>query len=547
MSSLPAGARADAFRLGLVSLATSAVATRGFGQYSDDWNFFGQLDSVQGSSILARMTALFGPLPARPLQGLAHAVLHRALGSDLAAHYAVIALLDLAIVLVLHRLILRAGGVRGLALAVSLIYIALPHATTARWWISTLSTPIALLLALVALHAARRVGSAEAGHRGLPVVATAGASLAAAFAYEIPLPLLALAPILAASEARHHPGVERRRAAFVTGSLAVALPVIAAFLYKRAVSSRGAPPAEPFAWGRYILHRIFEIGYGELGRDLPRRAAAAIGDLGALDLATVAMLTLFAVWGLGRATGNEEDRGRRRLWWLAMLAGPPLYLLGYLVAFVTTDLGLSDVGLDNRTAVAAAIGIAFAFAGLAGGVAGFAPRGIRSPAISVAVAAVFALALLVTLRAADDWRAAARAQDRVVTAVRAVAPRLPANGARLLIDGACPYVGPAPVFERRLDTSRMLQSVLGDPAAEGDVLRPGSTLDAGGFSASAYAVPSRVAYGPGLFVLDVPAREIVPLPDATAAAGYLAAHPASSLAACPPSREGQGVLPARRR
>jgi len=542
MSSLPAGARADALRLGAVSLATSAVAMRGFGRYSDDWNFFVQLDRVASGSIVERMSAAFGGWPSRPVQAFAHALLHRIADDRLVAHYLLLALLDLAAVLLLHRLVLRLGGSRALALSASLIFTVLPHATTSRWWIASLAAALSLALVLLALHVALGLGQVAPESRKPRLLLLAALALAAAFTYEMPVPLLLLTPLLAGTADRRR-GKSRSARDLAVAALAVAAPVAGAIVYKRIVTGRSEPPAEPLTWGRYIFGRIFEVGFGELGRDLPRRAAAAVGSLSTLDVAAAVLLTLFAVYATGRAVA--ADPPPRRKWWLAAVAGPPLFLLGYLVAFVTQSLGLSDVGLDNRTAVAAAIGVAFTFAGLGGILAGLVPRGGRAVATSLALGTIFALALLVMLRTAKDWRAAARRQEAVVAAVRHAAPRLPPEP-RVIVDGACPYVGPAPVFERRLDTSRMLQATLDDPAVEGDVLRPGSTLGPAGFDASAYAVPSHFDYGPRLVVLDVATGNPTPLPDAAAAADYLAAHPESSLVRCPPSREGQGVLPVRR-
>jgi hypothetical protein len=208
-----------------------------------------------------------------------------------------------------------------------------------------------------------------------------------------------------------------------------------------------------------------------------------------------------------------------------------VYGLGYAVFLATNDMGFSTTGMVNRTAIAAAIGMAMM---LVSGAA-LIKRG-RYFAPSIAVACFCGVMINGTL--ASMWTAASQQQAAVLTRIRASLPVL-SPATTILLDGFCPNIGPAVVFESAWDLGVALRRAYRDPTLAGDVLGPTTRSDPAGVYNVVYGETIRHAYSDRLLVLDYRSGDVSHLSDEPMASAYL--DQAWDRWSCPASQESKGV------
>jgi hypothetical protein len=102
--------------------------------------------------------------------------------------------------------------------------------------------------------------------------------------------------------------------------------------------------------------------------------------------------------------------------------------------------------------------------------------------------------------------------------VRGVPP-----GSTVILDGICPYNGPAILFEGPWDVGGALTLALRRPVT-GDVVSPRMTMESRGLATSIYKEPSFYRYGPNLFVYDARRRLLTRLSDARSAVTYFSSR-----------------------
>ncbi len=107
------------------------------------------------------------------------------------------------------------------------------------------------------------------------------------------------------------------------------------------------------------------------------------------------------------------------------------------------------------------------------------------------------------------------------------------------MDGICPYVGPAIVFEAPWDVGGALRLTYRDPTIAGDVLTSRIHAESTGLKSIVYGEATVHPYSELLIVFDVRSGGTVRLREESTARAYLNA--AEGRSTCPASREGEGV------
>ncbi|MDH4135567.1 MAG: hypothetical protein OEW09_02465, partial [Anaerolineae bacterium] len=177
-----------------------------------------------------------------------------------------------------------------------------------------------------------------------------------------------------------------------------------------------------------------------------------------------------------------------------------------------------------------------------GWVSTFLPSGqLRRCFFCMVVALLCTSGFLVINTIASFWIAAYRQEQEVLADIRQQFPTLPA-GSTLILDGVCPYVGPAIVFERNWDLTGALLMVYRDDSLRADVVTPSLEVTEDGLTKSLYcgAIVNHHPYKK-LFVYHVGRKMTYPLPDAEAARLYFRTFNPDHSNGCPPGREGHGV------
>ena len=532
---------ADFGSLLAICLLSSVTYLGGLGFYSDDWGILHEFDSMWTAGInLARLFSDFNP---RPLQGVYIATLYASFGHAALGYHAVNTLLLAVSICLLHLFLVQLGVGRSMAFAASAVTAVLPQLSTIRVWIASDQITLSMALALVSLICHLRfVRARKAGW----LLASVFTALLCVAAYEIFAPFIVLfGAVYALVDIR-----SGRPARQPILGLLPALSLALAGIVKGAVSNR--LETRP---GAYLVEArtFFRSGYDwrhDYGLNLfaaldvhyPATIAAwtrefveiFAGRVGVSVLIAASAAGALTFWRIARA--NRRDRAPL---WILFVLGLTTWVFGHGVFLVTEEIMFSPSGIANRVLVAAAIGVGMILVAFIACMAGVLPDHLRLPSFAFVIAFVVFVGTAQIARAASYWVDAAVAQKRFLSTARADLYRLP-TGSIVIVDGLCPYDGPAIVLEAYWDTGGALSHALGRDV-RADVVSPRMFLREKGFATSIYGFRSFYPYSPGLYVYDPRVRRVTGLPDAASARRYFQ-HSARRPLRCPEGYVGQGVL-----
>jgi hypothetical protein len=541
----------DSLFVFLIVVGSVAPYLRGLGFYSDDWSFLADMTGSREPTIWSAFEALYRDvMRMRPVQIFVLAVLFRLFKLDPLGYHVVNTAL-LGVGAVLCYLVCRELGIgRHIALAIALVFGVLPHYSTDRFWVATIQVTLAMTLYLLSFHADLRATRSTAtdswGWRGLALAAM----IASVLAYEVFLPFFFLNAVLAA--------VQARRAVRVGGRpvpTAVRLPVLLAttalmllpvLLWKlQAAAPRLASQTigqKVAAFGRLIKTAV-AVSYGEYGIRLPLIVVRILRHYPSVTVSATALATASIVfmymWCVTRETGNQ---GRSAAAAAAALMGTGfgIFFLGHVVFFYTQNADYSTTGINNRVAIAAALGIALGWVGaIVAIVAPITRERLRNAAFAGGVAAAAGVSVLIVDTIGLFWVEAYRQEQQVLHEISRAFPHLPPE-TTLILDGVCPYVGPAVVFDANWDLAGALRIMYRDDTIRADIVTPNLRVEETGLKVSTYGAVIEYPYR-RLLLYHAGLQRHFALDDADAAREYFQTHNPTRDGHCPSGREGHGV------
>jgi hypothetical protein len=285
------------------------------------------------------------------------------------------------------------------------------------------------------------------------------------------------------------------------------------------------------------------VHFGELGLALPWKVLRALREHpDAFVLVVGAAIGLATAVHLARVARPDALRAGRVGWPLLIAMGFVLFGVGYGVTLMTWEIGFHATGPNNRTANAAAIGVGWVFASVIGWICSRMPsERVRGVAFATLIGLLAAGCTILTGTIAGFWERASDRQDVVIRAVLERFPTLPA-GSTLLLDGLCPFAGPAPVFATGWDTTGMLRLTYGDRTLNGDVVKPNTEATPEGVRTLLFDdVINVYPYGDDLIVLHLGTGESTRLTSRDVARAYLEDASAATRVPCPPYTDGDGA------
>lgn len=510
----------------------------GLGLYSDDWAFLASLFRAQDQSLSGLTSHMLAELPTRPVQAVLLAGLYWLFGLEpVGYHLANAAIFSLTILL--FYLALRELRVsRVLALSLPLVFCLLPHYSTDRFWIAAFQANASVGLYFLALYAdLRAVRARRRAQWGLKLLAV-GALLGSVLAYEMVAPFFILNVVLLWYHDRQlrRVGVHTRQSSkliLLWGGLNI-LALMSVVAYKMTTTDRAGMDLA-ILWNlKRVVKGGLSVHYGEYGIGLPVKVGQAISSYSNSWLTLLSAVIVVLVFVYLRSVARHSDHNFTN-WLKLFLTGCIVWGAGYAVALLTYDIGFSTTGINNRTAIAAAVGVALTFVAVIGGVSRFFPS---LPARQLSFCALTALlcgsGFLLNNTIATFWVAAARQQQQIIHFIQ---DRPPPSGSTLLIDGICPYQGPGIIFETNWDVSGMLQ-IYFDATLSGDVVKRNLEIREDGIRTTLYDdVINDYPYGDKLFVYHVKREEVISLDSEERARAHFSSSPTER---CPPGREGQG-------
>ena len=560
----PAGAELlrDCLFLGAVVVLSLVTYVGSLGFYSDDWSFLGWLSVAKEPTL----TGLYRSINAPNVQMRPAAIFYLALDYFLFGHnplgYQLLnGVLLVAAVLLFYLALRELELPRLLALAVPAVYALLPHYSTIRVWAVASSITLMLAAYFLSLFADLRAVRSRGPRLAAWKLLSVAALVVSVLAYELALPLFVLnAGLVWYLGRRRRPPAERhvwlpsRELWLALGTVAPLVP-LAAFKLATTVRLPHGGPADALKallrravvlhYGEYDfgfnLWRAIRVAFGTYGLGLPRVAARALRDYpdpATMAVAVVAGALVFLY--LRRVAGGTGGVPDRRVMGLMAVAGVVVFGLGYAIFLTNWNVGFSPAGIINRTAAAAAIGVALVFVGLAG----YASTWLRSDRLrrlgfAGTVALLCGTGTLINDTIAAFWVAAYAKERSVLQDIRQAFPSVQPEST-LILDGVCPYDGPAIVFESAWDLAGALLLHYGDYTVQADVVTPRLAVGEDGLDTSLYGAAHHYPYG-RLFVYNATDKTVHRLRTAEDARRYFIEVSPDRGRRCPSGHEGYGA------
>jgi hypothetical protein len=547
----------DCTFLAVAVVVSLVVYVWSLGFYLDDYATLSRMKASHDQSLFGLYDAVRPGTGQRPLQAGIFAFLYRLFGLDPLGYHLFNAALLVGIAVLLYLVLRELRLPRGLCVAVPLVYSMLPHYATERFWLNafqiSLSTAFYLLSLYAGLRAVQASTWAVGGWLAIAVVSIAGSLLA----YEIAFPLFALNLVLVWWAGRQSGLTLANHGRLQAIIVVLGVGIIAVGVLKtRAVATHGqngygigfhGGAAHHYA---YLAWGAFKVNFGTYLAAFPYVLwwifSERFSAVNAGVAAGVGILSFLYLWQVARA--EHTVRTTSGLWRALVGGGLVALVLGYSTFLAASTFLFRSAGIDNRINAAAALGVA---AALVGGIAWLAQRvAPRHGDVFFAggIALVVAAGALVIQTLGTFWMQAADKQRTVMTAILADARSIPAGGT-FILDGACPEVGPTPVFADDADLVAALRIKMGERApARADVASDGLRAADGRLALTLrFADHSDTRTYPlkqHLVVYDYASRRLTRLTAAAQARSYIARRQASS---CPPLRSfAWGFNPGRR-
>ena len=558
VSRLTGTAARDTAALALGTCVSLAWYTPHLGFYSDDWAFLGRYATSADQTVGGLFEASYSSQHAmRPMQVWLCAILYRTFGMDPTGYH-----LFNGVLLVLNPILCYAIArelrvPRTIALSTALVYGLLPNYSTDRFWYVAIAITLSMTACLASIYADLKAAGAPVRTGVAWKAAGCAALVISSLSYEVALPLFLAVPALIAWRTwrarRSLPRVRIIYLAFLVAINVVLLAGVAAFKLRTTVrlgAERGLA-AQVLEISRHALRR--DLPEGAYGLNVVSAARVHFGDYGvrlpatALTLApaapaTVLVLTaLFALAAFAYLAGaiRTEPWPPVRTWGALIAAGILVFGLGYAIFLTNYNVQFTPAGVANRSAIAAAVGAAMCIVGCMGCLATpLSARRLRPMAFAVLIAMVASSGFLIVNVIAGSWIAAYDTEQRVLARIRQRFPALPPHST-LILDGVCPYVGPAIVFESNWDLAGMLQVFYHEATLAADVVTPRLAVGDDAIATTIYQQRTKYPYGRGLFVYDAGADVVQPLTDAAKARAYFSTSTMGR--SCPAGKEGLGV------
>src|SRR5262245_13563088 len=534
----------------LVLLLTFSIVTyvRGLGFYVDDWTVVGILTNSDDSSLIGLLRTLGLAQPfilVRPVQWLYYTGLYLLFGLHPLGYHLVNAAVLAAVIVLLYLVLREIGQSRVLSLAIPMIYASLPHYSTARFVFDAFKSNLSMLFFLLSVILELRAVRSDGARWWFGKLLGTGCALMSVLAYEVALPLFFLSQALVLDRARQRrsqvPGERVPRLTYRMLLWSTPLALAPAIAYKVLLSDRIGIIGGYVNWALSIARGAVGINYIRYGAQLPVKVLGILRNFpdGRILLMSVLAGGLAAGY-LYRAIAQTEAETIERRDWLVMTGlGFLVFGLGYAIFLTSQAVGFTTTGINNRTAFAAALGVAISFVGACGWVS-WVPSAfrLRQVLFTGVIALLTASGFLIVNTIGRFWVAAARRQAEVIADVHGQFPTLPAE-TTLFLDGVCPYIGPGVVFDCGWDVTGMLRTTYHDATLRGDIVRAAMNVDERGLTTP---IPGKLnAYGDRILLYNLARKQTLKLTDFESARRYFEAFNPDYSGGCPDGNYGRGV------
>jgi hypothetical protein len=528
--------RNDLLFLTIVVLISVVPYISGLGFYTDDWASLGAMTNASDQSVAGLVKEQFSwdlDARARPTNTVYQAILVRVFGLNPLGYHVVNALVFLSAALLLYLTFGELGMQRTVALSTAAVYILLPNYSTDRFWFIAFGYGLSMALFLASTYAFLR---AARSRWLVPWTAFALLALAAAaLAMEVVVPLMLAIPAMLWWQSRPlcPDGVRSPWGTPRTFRLSLlALAVIATVAAYKSQTARGFSVPDLLHLRRLVAGSV-AVNFGTYGVVLPVTVAWGLRQLPLWNAALGVLLGILVFSHLARAEAPPESS---RFWTALVLVGCIVFALGTAIFLTNARVLFWSAGIANRVWIAAALGCALVLVGVSGWVSVRFSGSVRRRTFSLLITSLCVSGFVVNSAFATFWIDAWQRQLEVVANIRQTLPAL-APGTTLILDGVCPYIGPAIVFESSWDLAGALRVAYRDRSLRADVIAGNVRIGEDGVWTQLYGTSYFYPYGNNLLLFEHSGKTVRRLTNARLARTYISEH-----RSCPEGAEGRGAL-----
>ena len=523
----------DCLFLGLIFLLSLILYIRSLGFYLDDYVILKWFITSNNQSVLGLSQALYSGevnTRMRPVGFFFLAGQYWLFGPYPLAYQLVKAAVLLSSIVLFYFVLREIGQPRLFILTVPLVYALLPHYSTDRFWVVTFPHTWSIALYFLSLYADLRALRNRLAHLWRWKLLSLLSLLGSGLAYEVALPLFLLNPLLIWYQAQQlygrAPGRQmvRRNGALLLASNLLLLGLVVVFKVLIMISLRNQTGLMVGIKNSYVDHIIYlvtgaiSVNYVTYGLGLPYVVWRALHISDSWTIIMVSGLVGLTIFGYLSyvADQTETTMPSKTTWHASIAVGLVVFSLGYAIFLTYDRIVFNSADVENRVAIAAAMGVALSFVGGVGWVSAlFRSNLFRKRAFCLLVALLCMSGFLINNTVAAFWISAYRQQQAILADIRERIPTLSA-GSTLILDGVCPEIGPAVVFKSHYDLAGALIIAYRDPTLRADVVTPNLQIEEKGISVREHFYP----YDEKLLLYNFAQKTIHQLTDAETAHRY---------------------------
>ncbi|MDQ3099047.1 MAG: glycosyltransferase [bacterium] len=544
----------DSIFLAFVVTTSFILYVRKLGFYSDDWSFLGNFRLSADQSLLGLFRIATTPNTfMRPVQNAYDTLLYWFFGLQPFGYHVVNGVVLVGIALFIYYVLRQLQFPRIVAISLALVYILIPNYSTNRFWYASFQANLSMLLYLVSLF----TGLIAVGIKNRPAlrwkIASILSLILSALSYEVILPLYLLNIVLflnpfelfcQTSSESNRP--KKRNLVFIVVTF---ISLLYVFAFKALTTTRlGSVAGHDILYYPTniltVLTSAFQLNYIDFGIKAPYVLVFMLShytNIFIVIYGVVVGITIF-LYLLFISSSRKTDLPGVKWMGTLTLASLLVFALGYSIFFINENITSSSVGSANRVAFAASLGIALSIVGANGWVTrSFFTLRTAKVFFSFVIAVTCTAGFIIINSLATFWIVAYEQQQVILSDIQKTIPVMP-SGTTLILDGVCPYVGPASVFEAHWDLKGALQIMYNDATLRADIVTTRFEVTDEGFKTTTYSISEQYNYlKDQIYIYNFKTKEIIPIADSVDADQYFHTIYSDTRYSCPAGSEGKGA------
>lgn len=514
------------------------------GFYSDDWSFLGNFVASPDQSFSGLLQVATTPnTQMRPLQNIYDVLLYMTfhlnpIGYQI-ANVCILSAISILFYFVLKQLTLP----RFLAVSIPVLYIFLPMYSTDRFWYASFQISLSLLFYFLSLRFGLQsfINNKNQARNQLISI---GSMILSILSYEITLPMFLLNLFLFWHVRGPENKNEQSKSSKVIFILLNLITLLTTIIFKLLTTIRldNHITFDYFSYLINLLVSMFSTNYVywlEHFIAILQKSVAISANPFTIETGSIIFIAIF--FYISYIATKSRISLPDSIWFSKLFFFSfVIFILGYAIFITNTNVGFSLIGMENRVAIGAAIGIAISFVSFIGILSNiFRSDKIAKVFFSFTIASICTAYYFTNITIATFWDEAFQQQKIVLSDMIYRVPNLP-NNSSILLDGICPYVGPASVFESQWDLLGALQISFPKANLRADIITPTMLIKKEGITTQIYNFTAIYPYK-NLYVYNQKYQLMYPLPNKEVADFYFKMFNPTYNNSCPAGYAGNGV------